>query len=643
MRKEKSGKVCAREATIERKTWRSSQSRIVHRAVRLAGLASLFAVMILLNLATATAFVQSHNLSEIRNIDKNLAMGSFAIQAANLNLTGFANCNLETNALGQVTCGFDDYVDGDSSAANELQTLGTSGSLPNVAVTLTSGGSVLCSALTGSTALCDGSDQDTDTNCNGVSCSLRDNNVNCNSVDTDASGYLVCGTDEVNDADSSSTNEIQNLQSVTNQGSTTSSTITLRSGVEIPNAALYVNAAEAIWFDGTYFSWGFGGARNYFADPIGIYDSNPLADFSINKAWVTTDLDLMHVWRWDNNGWGFGVAPGEFKMYAAPDADIVWGSRSNAASPVWTEKMRLDLANAQLSLNSASTDTYGSQMYVYRTSGAAPGRAAIHAYRATNGGGNRWSYPNVDAAIVGSSYWGNLYSAGIAANSYLDYSGSAALSASQYNDGGGGTYTSLALLGARYLDGNVYAGYFEGNVKINGVLSKTSGTFEIDHPLDPKNKILRHSFVESPEMVNIYKGNVKTVGKKAKVTMPDWFIPLNGQDVEDYSFTITSLDGFCGDSYVNRSSLVVDGSFTVHTEKDCTFSWVVYGVRHDVFALAHPIEVESLKSDEGYVGGCYISPEEYGDKAKGKSCNLKMEDKAKAENAKKAGEKKLEL
>jgi len=48
-----------------------------------------------------------------------------------------------------------------------------------------------------------------------------------------------------------------------------------------------------------------------------------------------------------------------------------------------------------------------------------------------------------------------------------------------------------------------------------GNLRKTSGNFEIDHPLDPKNKILRHSFVESPEMILIYKGKTKLAKGKA--------------------------------------------------------------------------------------------------------------------------------
>ena len=47
-----------------------------------------------------------------------------------------------------------------------------------------------------------------------------------------------------------------------------------------------------------------------------------------------------------------------------------------------------------------------------------------------------------------------------------------------------------------------------------GTLSKGSGTFKIDHPLDPANKYLSHSFVESPDMMNIYNGNVATDARR---------------------------------------------------------------------------------------------------------------------------------
>ena len=39
--------------------------------------------------------------------------------------------------------------------------------------------------------------------------------------------------------------------------------------------ALKVNGDEALWYNGTYFSWGFGGLANFFADNVGIGLSNP--------------------------------------------------------------------------------------------------------------------------------------------------------------------------------------------------------------------------------------------------------------------------------------------------------------------------------------------------------------------------------
>jgi hypothetical protein len=52
------------------------------------------------------------------------------------------------------------------------------------------------------------------------------------------------------------------------------------------------------------------------------------------------------------------------------------------------------------------------------------------------------------------------------------------------------------------------AGYFNGEVHVSGYLYKSGGGFKIDHPLDPANKYLYHSFVESPDVKNIYDGVV---------------------------------------------------------------------------------------------------------------------------------------
>ena len=53
--------------------------------------------------------------------------------------------------------------------------------------------------------------------------------------------------------------------------------------------ALQVNGSEALWYNGTYFSWGFGATANYFADHIGIGTSTPDTELHIEGG---TDANL---------------------------------------------------------------------------------------------------------------------------------------------------------------------------------------------------------------------------------------------------------------------------------------------------------------------------------------------------------------
>ena len=80
-----------------------------------------------------------------------------------------------------------------------------------------------------------------------------------------------------------------------------------------------------------------------------------------------------------------------------------------------------------------------------------------------------------------------------------------------------------------------------GNVDILGTLSKGGGSFKIDHPLDPANKYLYHSFVESPDMMNIYNGNITTdASGEAVVELPEWFETLN----RDFRYQLTVIGQF---------------------------------------------------------------------------------------------------
>jgi hypothetical protein len=77
------------------------------------------------------------------------------------------------------------------------------------------------------------------------------------------------------------------------------------------------------------------------------------------------------------------------------------------------------------------------------------------------------------------------------------------------------------IAGAAVFNGNVLV---QGDFQATGTLSKGGGSFKIDHPLDPANKYFYHSFVEPPDMMNIYNGLVTLDSQgEATVTMPDWF------------------------------------------------------------------------------------------------------------------------
>ncbi len=149
--------------------------------------------------------------------------------------------------------------------------------------------------------------------------------------------------------------------------------------------------------------------------------------------------------------------------------------------------------------------------------------------------------------------------------------------------------------------GTAYAGYFQGNVTVTGTLSKGGGSFLIDHPLDPVNRILRHSFVESPEMMNIYKGRARLANGAATIALPDWFEALNHPETRQLS--LTCVDGW---SPLFRDGKIAGNRFTVRTtpagNQEQEFDWVVYAVRNDKWARENPIIVEQ---DKG-VGNSYV-------------------------------------
>ena len=150
------------------------------------------------------------------------------------------------------------------------------------------------------------------------------------------------------------------------------------------------------------------------------------------------------------------------------------------------------------------------------------------------------------------------------------------------------------------------AGYFAGNVTITGSVSKGGGSFKIDHPLDPTNKYLYHSFVESPDMMNIYNGNtLLDANGEAIVQLPEWFEALN----QEFRYQLTSIGAPGPNLYI--ADEIRGNVFRVAGGKPgAKVSWQVTGIRHDAWANAHRIPVEEEKQDgeRGY----YLHPKEHG-------------------------------
>jgi hypothetical protein len=148
------------------------------------------------------------------------------------------------------------------------------------------------------------------------------------------------------------------------------------------------------------------------------------------------------------------------------------------------------------------------------------------------------------------------------------------------------------------------AGKFNGDVEVTGTLSKGGGSFKIDHPLDPENRYLYHSFVESPDMKNIYDGNIVTdESGEATVTLPEYFEALN----RDFRYQLTVIGTLAQATVADE---IRANRFVIRTSApNVKVSWQVTGIRHDRWADKNriPNEVQKSERERGY----YLHPKAF--------------------------------
>jgi hypothetical protein len=147
-----------------------------------------------------------------------------------------------------------------------------------------------------------------------------------------------------------------------------------------------------------------------------------------------------------------------------------------------------------------------------------------------------------------------------------------------------------------------------GNFSVVGSLSKGSGSFKIDHPLESKTDThhLVHSFIEGPQADLIYRGKVDLVAGSATANIDTvagmtegTFVALN-REVQCFTTNESNWDAVKGS--VSGNILTIESE---NSESTATISWLVIGERKDQHMYDTDwtdengkVIVEPLKTDE---------------------------------------------
>jgi hypothetical protein len=260
-----------------------------------------------------------------------------------------------------------------------------------------------------------------------------------------------------------------------------------------------------------------------------------------------------------------------------------------------------------------SNDTRSNWAAVYATNGS----SGTGVFGASNTGYGVWGSSNPGSGVYGSSSLGSgVYGTSTTGRGVYGISNWAGVYGQSDVEGGIGVwgYSSASSgtgtgVGGGTNSPNGLAGQFLGNVSISGILYKGGGGFKIDHPLNPENKYLNHSFVESPDMKNLYDG-VATLDEngEAWVELPTWFGALN----RDFRYQLTPIGAPGPNLYI--AAEIRDNRFQIAGGvAGMRVSWQVTGIRQDAWANANRIQVEQDKTADQQ--GKYLHPSAFGQPA----------------------------
>ncbi len=327
-----------------------------------------------------------------------------------------------------------------------------------------------------------------------------------------------------------------------------------------------------------------------------------------------------------NTGTGvYGTSDDGDGVYGRNSNSGNWGSLGSSGEGVW------GYSTDEIGVFGTSTNghgVYGFSNFLAGVHGETNNSSGIGVYGENTNSGNYGTIGSSDTGVSGTSTNGyGIYGTNTSSGNF-GYLGSGS-----YGVYGNGTYNGVRGAGGEYGvygygdeigvygfgdDYGVYgycpisgfAGYFNNNVHITGTLTKGAGSFLIDHPLDPENKLLRHSFVESPENLLIYRGKVSLdENGEAIVEMPDYFIALTKEDEASIHLTPVGRPFLTGAEW-NKGFR----SFTVYGDADRDVFWEVLVDRDDpvIKELGRPVVEEKGPDNKFCDRGELLYPTAYG-------------------------------
>jgi hypothetical protein len=254
--------------------------------------------------------------------------------------------------------------------------------------------------------------------------------------------------------------------------------------------------------------------------------------------------------RWANHG-GMNNYFGVTQVGANGQGDFVWTSYNGSA---YAERMRIT-SDGKVSINTTATDAFlnsyanGTNIKAAMFQSLGGNKLSIAPY-ISNGAFSSLSHVN-DIAIIAESAGGIVIAHAASGNK-----------------------------GIRIVD--------NGDLEVGGALSKASGSFKIDHPLESKKDThhLVHSFVEAPQADNIYRGVVTLVNGSATINLDTEAGMTEGTytvlNTNTSCFTSNETDWDAVKGSVSGNILTISCQ---NTSSTATVSWLVIGERHDQHML----------------------------------------------------------